>query len=96
MTTTDGRSKLRKGGVIMADEVFISVVEPRPLLVRTTVDEKELHQLAGRGELRARAIPTALPEQSLPARLMSLRPIPREAGKFDVLADIPTGVTPIS
>jgi len=32
----------------MADEVFITVVAPRPLLIRTTVDEKDLHELSGR------------------------------------------------
>ena len=47
-------SKLRKGGVIAADEVFITVVAPRPLAVRATVDEKDLHQLSGRAELKGR------------------------------------------
>ena len=72
----------------MADEVFITVVTPRPLLIRTTVDEKDLHQLAGRAELKGRATPAALPELSLPARLTSLVSVPRESGKFDVLADV--------
>jgi multidrug efflux pump subunit AcrA (membrane-fusion protein) len=80
-------SKLRKGGVIMPDEVFITVVAPRPLLIRTTVDEKDLHELSGRAELKGRATPSALPELYLPARLMSMTSVPRESGKFDVLAD---------
>ena len=81
-------SKLRKGGVVMADEVFLSVVPPRPLAVRTAVDEKDLHELSGRTELKGRAIPAALPDLTLPARLTSLTPVPRESGKFDVVADV--------
>ena len=81
-------SKLRKGGAIMADEVFITVVAPRPLVVRTAVDEKDLHQLAGRDELKGRAVPAADPEPVPAARLTSLTPVPREPGKFDVMADV--------
>ena len=65
-------SKLRKGGMILPDEVFITVVAPRPLVVRATVDEKDLHALSGRAELKGRAIPTVDPELSLPARLAHL------------------------
>ena len=85
---TAASSKLRKGGVIMADEVFITVVAPRPLLIRSTVDEKDLHELAGRAELKGRATAAVLPELSLPARLTSLTSVPRESGKFDVIADV--------
>ena len=81
-------SRLRKGGVITADEVFITVVAPRPLVIRTTVEEKDIHELSGRAELKGRAIPVALPELSLPARLSSLTSVPREPGKFDVIADV--------
>jgi multidrug efflux pump subunit AcrA (membrane-fusion protein) len=86
--TSTVASKLRKGGVIMAEEVFITVVAPRPLLIRSPVEEKDLHLLSGRTELNGRAIPSALPELSLPARLTSLTSVPRESGKFDVLADV--------
>jgi HlyD family secretion protein len=81
-------SKLRKGGVVMADEVLITVVAPRPLLIRAAVEEKDLHNVAGRDELKGRATPAAAPALSLPARLTSLTPVPREAGKFEVLADV--------
>jgi HlyD family secretion protein len=84
-------SKLRKGGVVMADEVLITVVAPRPVIVRGSVEEKDLHSLAGRDELKGRAAPTADPALSLPARLSSLTPVPREAGKFDVIADVELG-----
>ena len=84
-------SKLRKGGVITADEVLITVVAPRPLIVRAAVEEKDLHSLAGRDELKGRATPAAAPTLSLPARLTSLTPVPREAGKFELIADVELG-----
>jgi multidrug efflux pump subunit AcrA (membrane-fusion protein) len=84
-------SKLRKGGVVTAGEVLITVVAPRPLIVRGAVEEKDLHSLAGRDELKGRATPAADPTLSLPARLTSLTPVPREAGKFEVIADVELG-----
>jgi len=84
-------SKLRKGGVVTADEVLITVVAPRPLIVRGAVEEKDLHSLAGRDELKGRATPAADPTLSLPARLTSLTPVPREAGKFELIADVELG-----
>jgi multidrug efflux pump subunit AcrA (membrane-fusion protein) len=84
-------AKLRKGGVIAADEVFITIVAPRPLVVRATVDEKDLHQVSGQSELKGRVIPAANPELSLAAHLTGLVPVPRESGKFDVNADVDAG-----
>lgn len=84
-------SKLRKGGVVTADEVLITVVAPRPLIVRGAVEEKDLHSLAGRDELKGRATPAADPTLSLPARLTSLTPVPRGAGKFELIADVELG-----
>ncbi|MFO0893190.1 MAG: hypothetical protein U0790_29135 [Isosphaeraceae bacterium] len=81
-------SRLRKGGVIQADEVFITVVSPRPLVVRASVDEKDLRHLSGRDELKGRAVPAADPGLSLPARLSRVVPVPREAGKFGVVAEV--------
>jgi multidrug efflux pump subunit AcrA (membrane-fusion protein) len=77
--------------VVTADEVLITVVAPRPLIVRAAVEEKDLHSLAGRDELKGRATPAAAPTLSLPARLTSLTPVPREAGKFELIADVELG-----
>jgi multidrug resistance efflux pump len=84
-------SKLRKGGNVMADEVFITVVSPRPLVARALVEEKDLRHLAGRDELKGRAVPAVDPGLSLPARLARVVPVPREAGKFEVAAEIEIG-----
>ena len=84
-------SKLRKGGAVTADEVLITIVAPRPLIVRGAIEEKDLHNLAVRDEQKGRATPAANPTLSLPARLTSLTPVPREAGKFDLIADVELG-----
>ena len=77
--------------MIASDEVFITVVAPRPLAVRATIDEKDLHHLSGRAELKGRVTPAADPELALTARLAGLVPVPRESGKFDVTADVELG-----
>jgi HlyD family secretion protein len=90
-TSAATASRLRRGGTIMPDEVFITVVAPRPLVVRSSVDEKDLHHLSGRAELKGRITPAAEPALSLLARLTSLVSVPREPGKFEVLADVELG-----
>jgi multidrug efflux pump subunit AcrA (membrane-fusion protein) len=83
--------KLHKGGMIAPDEVFITVVTPRPVDVRATVDEKDLHGLIQRTELRGLVTPTFDPELRLPARLASVLPVPREAGKFEAVIAVDIG-----
>ncbi|QEH35909.1 HlyD family secretion protein [Aquisphaera giovannonii] len=84
-------SKLRKGGTLAADEVFITIVAPRPLVAVASVEEKELRHLAGRADLKGLAVPTIDPALASPAHLVSLTPVPREAGKFDIVADVELG-----
>lgn len=80
--------KLRKGGVIAPDEVFITVVSPRPLNIRATVDEKELHSLAQPKELKGFVTPTFNPDLRLPARLLSVLTVPGGAGKFEAVVAV--------
>jgi multidrug efflux pump subunit AcrA (membrane-fusion protein) len=75
--------KLHKGGVIAPDEVFITVVAARPVDVRATVEEKDLAALIQPRELKGLVIPAFDPALRLPARLASVLPVPREAGKFE-------------
>jgi len=83
--------KLHKGGVIAPDEVFITVVTPRPVDVRATVDEKNLLALLEPKELKGIVTPTFNPDHRLPARLTSVLPVPREAGKFEALIALDLG-----
>ena len=83
--------KLHKGGVIALDEVFITIVALRPIAIRATVDEKDLHALSQPRELKGIVTPTFDPEQRLPARLTGVLPVPREAGKFEAVIAIDIG-----
>jgi HlyD family secretion protein len=83
--------KLRKGGIIAPEEVFITVVAVRPIDVRVTVDEKDLLALTEPGMIKGLASPTVNPERRLAVRLTSVLPIAREPGKFDAVFALDIG-----
>lgn len=84
-------AKLHKGGVIMADEVFMTIVAPRPLDVRANVDEKDLAGLTRKAELKGVVTSTFDPTRRLPGRLASIVPVPHEAGKFEAVISVEIG-----
>jgi HlyD family secretion protein len=73
-------AKLRPHGMILPDEVFMTIVSARPLFVRATVDEKDLHAL--KAEQTARIVPTGFPGLSLTGRVLTVSAVPQSAGKF--------------
>jgi multidrug resistance efflux pump len=77
--------KLRRGGVIASDEVFITVVTPRPVDIRATVEEKDLHVLTQPRQLRGIVTPAFDPELRLSGLLVSILPVPRESAKFEAV-----------
>jgi len=83
--------KLHRGGMIMPDEVFITVVSPRPIDIRATVEEKDLSALTQPNDLKGVVTPTFDPERRLPARLTSVVSVPREPGKFEVVIAVDLG-----
>jgi Cu(I)/Ag(I) efflux system membrane fusion protein len=83
--------KLRKGGVIAPEEVFITIVAVRPVDVRATVDEKDLLALTEPGMIKGSVTPAIDPEHRLPVRLVSVLPVAREPGKFDAVFAIDAG-----
>jgi hypothetical protein len=83
--------KLRKGGVIAPDEVFITVVVARPIDVRASVDEKDLAALARPAQLSGLVVPAFDPARHLRGRLASILPVPHEAGKFEAKVDVELG-----
>ena len=64
--------KLRRGGRLASDDVFMTVVATRPLSIRTTVPEKQLHQVAV-GQ-KAVVTPTGFPDLKLSATLQHVSP----------------------
>ena len=89
-------TKLRPGGRVTPKEVFMTVVEPRPLSVRVTVPEAELGGL--RRGLRAAVVPSAFPETRLPGRIVSVGTAPVASGKFEarVAVELDKGAPPIT
>lgn len=85
-------AKLLRGGRLTANEVFMTIVQPRPLTVRATVPEKELHAI--RPGLRGKAVPVGFPDVKIPARVKSVSPIPVTPGSFEAVLhlDLDDGV----
>ncbi len=78
--------RLSKGGLVPAGEVLMTIVVPRPFVLRATVPEKELgHVNAG---ARGTATPTAYSEVELPAKIRSLSEVPIGPGSFEALIEL--------
>jgi multidrug efflux pump subunit AcrA (membrane-fusion protein) len=80
--------KFHKGGIIAPDEVFMTVVAPRPLDVRATVDEKDLNALTQPKELKGFVTPAFDPDHRLAGRLTSVLSVPRGPGKFEAVVAV--------
>lgn len=74
-------SQLRQGGKLSPHSVFMTVVSLRPLAIRVTVPEKELHQV--KASLPATAIPTAFPEMKLNAKVVEVSQLPIGSENYD-------------
>jgi hypothetical protein len=72
--------KLVAGGKLAADEIFMTIVDPKLLLVRVSVSEKDFG-LLGAG-LAGLAIPTAFGDKRLAVKLDKFSTIPSSAGHF--------------
>jgi multidrug efflux pump subunit AcrA (membrane-fusion protein) len=81
--------KLHEGGSLTADDVFLTVVRPRPLVLNTTVDEKDVALF--HKDLKGRATLTAFPELKLPAEVVELEAVPATPGSFRAKVAIKLG-----
>lgn len=72
---------LRSRGVIQPNQVVMTVVDPRPMCIRATVSEGDLHDL--RPNLSGIAVPTGYPDLKLSAALDTTSDIPTSLGMFD-------------
>jgi multidrug efflux pump subunit AcrA (membrane-fusion protein) len=72
--------KLQRSGTLTADEVFMTVVKTRPLVVEATVDEKDLHWV--KTGMKGTAVPAGFPDLRLPVELAHLSAVPQSAGSF--------------
>lgn len=74
-------AKLRHGGKLAAHEVFITLVQPRPVFIRTSVSEKDLRDV--RSGATGAAAATAHPDVQLPVNVDWVSPIPTSGADFD-------------
>jgi HlyD family secretion protein len=72
---------LRPGGTLMPKQVFMTIVKPRPLLIRTSVAERQLDQV--RAGIKGTAVPTGYPDMKLAAIVERVAAIPEGSGNFD-------------
>jgi multidrug resistance efflux pump len=84
--------KLQRGGVLMPDEVFMTIVKPRPMFVRATIEEKDLHQI--RPGLKGKIVPVPYPERKLSAGVKSVSAIPVTPGTFEARIPLETAKDP--
>jgi multidrug efflux pump subunit AcrA (membrane-fusion protein) len=87
--STDSGAKLQRGGSLSPDEVFMTLVKPRPLFIRAAVEEKDLHLL--HVDLKGTAKAVGYSEVKLPAQIVRLCAIPQTPGKFEARLAVQLG-----
>jgi multidrug efflux pump subunit AcrA (membrane-fusion protein) len=73
-------AKLVRGGMLMPEEVLLTVVSTRPLLAHASVEEKDLHWI--KKGLKGVATPTGFPDLRLPVELTEVSTVPQAGGGF--------------
>ena len=73
--------KLRRGGNIMPEEVIVTIVKPRPVFIRATVEEKDVQYM--KPGLVGKATVTAFPELKLPVAVTDFSTVPIAPGSFE-------------
>ena len=78
--------KFRRGAKLSNDEVVMTIVHLRPLLVRTTLSERQLpHVSPG---MKATVVPTAYPDARLPALVERVAAVPSAGKEFDTTLNV--------
>jgi multidrug efflux pump subunit AcrA (membrane-fusion protein) len=88
--------RLQRSGTLTADEVFLTIVSPDPVVIHATVEEKDIHWM--KKGMKGKAIPVGFPSKRLPVEVASITPAP-QAGTFAVVckvdaATVPEGLLP--
>ncbi|MDZ7619436.1 MAG: HlyD family efflux transporter periplasmic adaptor subunit, partial [Patescibacteria group bacterium] len=81
---------LANKGMIPANDVFMTIVDPRPLVVRTSVPEKHLADV--RPGLQGTATPAGYPELKLPVRLAQIARVPDASTEFNATFKVSLGL----
>jgi multidrug efflux pump subunit AcrA (membrane-fusion protein) len=75
--------KLRVRGKLTPNAVFMTIVDPGTLLIRASLNEKDLRRV--RAGTTGEAIPEADPDDKLAVTVASVSPVPIAPGKFGVV-----------
>src|SRR5205807_209113 len=81
--------KLQRGGMLQPEEVFLTIVKPRPMFVRATVEEKELQDL--RAGQAGKVVPASNPDRKLAAKVTQVSAVPLAAGNFEARVTLDAG-----
>ena len=87
--------RLRPGGSLLPDDVFMTLVQSRPMHIRATVPEKQLHQI--RAGVKGTARPAGYPDLRLTAIVDRVAGVPLTSGKFDarITVELPGEAEPL-
>jgi multidrug resistance efflux pump len=86
--------RLQRGGNLMPDEVFLTVVAPRTLVVDASAEEKDLHWL--KPGQKGTAVPAGFPDLRVPVELASLSAVPQAPGTFAAVFKVDAARAPES
>jgi multidrug efflux pump subunit AcrA (membrane-fusion protein) len=82
-------AKLQRGGTLTPDEVFLTIVKPRPLFMRAAIEEKDLMHVRPAAE--GKCLPASDPEHKLPAKVTTVSAVPITPGSFEAKLHIELG-----
>jgi multidrug efflux pump subunit AcrA (membrane-fusion protein) len=82
-------TRLQHGGMLSADDVFMTIVKPRPIFVRASVDEKDLRLV--RVGMAGKATPVMDPDLKLGVKVAEVSSIPLASGNFEARLALDTG-----
>jgi multidrug efflux pump subunit AcrA (membrane-fusion protein) len=74
------KTQLKQGGKLAPNQVFMTVVQLRPLIVAVSVPEKDLQHV--KPGVKGTAVATAFPNVDMQARVAEVSPVPVNAGSF--------------
>lgn len=78
--------KLRRGGHVMNEDVFMTIVEPRPLVVRTTIPERHIQHV--KPGMKGIVQPTGFPDAKLTAIVDRINAAPFGSQGFDAVVNV--------
>lgn len=80
---------LREGSALTANQVFMTIVQPRPMSIRTTVAESKLRDV--RAGVKGIAVPTGNSDLKLTAIVSRVSAVPSGAAGFDAEVSVALG-----